>query len=800
MIHAAGHRRFPVTMRGTLILLVLVVLIPLLAVQAGIYTAWYFSRWTQQEQSNLEQARALTATFEAYVFDVRRQETAIGAALLGLKPYDPRQANSFLATAAQQYRSVRLINWVSAEGKVLASSQEKAIGVDIADRPYFQELLAGRPWAISNILGDRGIGEPAFVIACRVDEPDGSLHGVVCATITANSLGNRVVGLRHGKTDDTVFTLFDRRGVLAYDTNSKTTGHENWRDKDPLLAAALETNSAKSGTLRMTTDGEAYISARAPVRDIGWVAGAGLPVSTAMSDVYTGLWIAGGLNLLVAIGSVLIAAKASGGLIRQLRRLQTQAAAIGKGELGHFTEMAGVRELADLEISFNQMGTALQYARRELEAANAALDRRVRERTAELATTIRCLEDEAHERVHAEQSLQESEQRYRSLMIATTSIVWTSDANGEAVVDLPSWRAFTGQSKQEVLGSGWNDSLHPDDRQQAKEIWLRSVETHATYDTEYRMRRHDGQFRTFAVRGVPVMDNDGNTREWIGTCTDITERKQVEAELARHREHLEEMVALRTAELESVNRQLEKEIAERKGAEAGLRRTADQLANSNEELEQFAYVASHDLQEPLRVVGSYVQLIERRYKDQLDADADQFIHYVVEGVTRMQQLIADLLDFSRVGIHGKPFRNIGLGAVLDCALSNLETVIEESGAVVTHDSLPEVRGDETQLVQLFQNLIGNAVKFRSDRRPEINISARREDDHWLFAVRDNGIGIDRQYWDRLFVIFQRLHTRHKYKGTGIGLAVCKRIVERHGGKIWIDSQPDQGTTFYFTIR
>ncbi|MCD4727694.1 MAG: PAS domain S-box protein, partial [Pirellulales bacterium] len=673
-------------------------------------------------------------------------------------------------------------------------------GVDIADRPYFQELLAGRSWAISNILEDRGIGELAFVIACRVDEPDSSLHGVVCAIITADSLRNRIAGLHRGKTDDTVFTLFDRRGVLAYDTNSETTGHENWRDKDPLLAAALETNLAKSGTFRMPTDGEAYISARAPVLGIGWVAGAGMPVSTAMSDVYTGLWIAGGLNLLVAIGSVLLAAKTSGGLIRQLRRLQTQAVAIGKGEPGHFTEGAGVRELADLAITFNQMDAALQYARRELEAANAALDRRVRERTAELATTVRCLEDEAHERIHAEQSLQESEQRYRSLTIATTSIVWTTDANGKVVADLPSWRDFTGQNEQEIIGWGWSDAIHPDDRQWAKEIWQRSVETHATYDTEHRIRQHDGQFRTFAVRGVPVMDNDGNTREWIGTCTDITEQKQVEEELARHREHLEEMVALRTAELESVNRQLEKEIAERKGAEKGLRRTADQLATSNKELEQFAYVASHDLQEPLRVVGSYVQLIERRYKDRLDADANQFIHYIVEGVTRMQQLIADLLDFSRVGTHGKPFHNIGLGAVLDCALSNLDVVIEESGAVVTHDSLLEVRGDETQLVQLFQNLIGNAVKFRGDRRPEINVSARRKDDHWLFAVCDNGIGIERQYWDRLFVIFQRLHTRHKYEGTGIGLAVCKRIVERHGGKIWIDSKPGQGTTFYFTIR
>jgi len=166
----------------------------------------------------------------------------------------------------------------------------------------------------------------------------------------------------------------------------------------------------------------------------------------------------------------------------------------------------------------------------------------------------------------------------------------------------------------------------------------------------------------------------------------------------------------------------------------------------------------------------------------------------------MQQLISDLLDFSLVSTKGKTFSAIDLGAVLDRALKNLEKVIAESGAVVSCDSLPEVRGDETQLVQLFQNLIGNAIKFRSDRRPEINVSASRQDDHWRLAVRDNGIGIDRRYWDRLFVIFQRLHTRQKYAGTGIGLAICKRIVERHDGRIWLDSQPGKGTTFYFTLR
>jgi signal transduction histidine kinase len=390
-------------------------------------------------------------------------------------------------------------------------------------------------------------------------------------------------------------------------------------------------------------------------------------------DVYAGLWIAGGLNLLVAVGSGLLAMKTSGGLIRQLRRLQTHAETIGRGEPGHYTESASVRELAELATAFNRMGAAVHDAQQKLEAANAALDQRVRERTAQLATTIRRLESE------------------------------------------------------------------------------------------------------------------------------VSQRLRTEKELQQYQAHLEELVQQRTGELGTANEQLQKEIAGHERTEASLKRTAEQLARSNEELEQFAYVASHDLQEPLRVISGYVQLIEHKYKGQLDADADQFLNYIVDGATRMRQLITDLLDYSRLATRGKPLRPTNLQEVLDHVRADLKGVIEESGAVLTCGPLPTVRGDEIQLTRLFQNLVGNALKFRSDHPPKIDVSASRDGDRWTLAVRDNGIGIERQYWERIFVIFQRLHTRHKYPGTGIGLAICKRIVERHGGTIWLDSRPGEGTTFYFTL-
>jgi PAS domain S-box-containing protein len=238
---------------------------------------------------------------------------------------------------------------------------------------------------------------------------------------------------------------------------------------------------------------------------------------------------------------------------------------------------------------------------------------------------------------------------------------------------------------------------------------------------------------------------------------------------------------------------------ERRRFQQELELRAADLARSNAELEQFAYVASHDLQEPLRAVTSYTKLLSKRYSGQLDAKAEEYIAFAVEGATRMQQLIKDLLMYSRVGRRGNELVPVDFVAVFQAAVANLEVAVAESGATLTHGELPTVKGDFTQLVQLVQNLLSNALKYRSDLAPVIHVSAYRQNGNWRFAVRDNGIGIDPKYSDRIFQVFQRLHTRDEYPGTGIGLAICKKIVERHGGRIWVESAPGQGSTFYFTI-
>ncbi len=279
----------------------------------------------------------------------------------------------------------------------------------------------------------------------------------------------------------------------------------------------------------------------------------------------------------------------------------------------------------------------------------------------------------------------------------------------------------------------------------------------------------------------------------------LDDLNQSNEELQKAHDVLEARVVERTAELQQSNTQLRGEMEERQKAEDALKRRTEELARSNAELEQFAYIASHDLQEPLRMVSSYVQLLARRYQGKLDKDADDFISYAADGAMRMQRLINDLLAYSRVGTRGKSFEIISLDAVLNQALENLQISIQERQAAITNDPLPAAYGDSGQLTQVFQNLIDNAMKFCRDEVPRVHISARIEGNECICLVKDNGIGIAPEFINKLFLLFQRLHTRKEYPGTGLGLAICKRIVERHGGRIWVESRPGEGSTFYFRI-
>jgi len=324
---------------------------------------------------------------------------------------------------------------------------------------------------------------------------------------------------------------------------------------------------------------------------------------------------------------------------------------------------------------------------------------------------------------------------------------------------------------------------------------------------EIRIRRQDGNIRIISCSGEVVTDFAGHPLNIICVEQDITERKEIEYALGEAKNELESKVKRRTRELKEANERLQKELEERKitenklkKSEKNLKSLIEELKRSNEELQQFAYVSSHDLQEPLRTITSFTQLIERRYKDKLDSDADEFIEYIVDAAKRMQTLINDLLNYSRVATKKKEIELIDIEEVFNSVLNNLNTAIYENDAEITHENLPKIMAEPGQMIQLFQNLIGNAIKFRKPEiPPKIHIKAHKDKNEYIFSVADNGIGMEPQYAERIFTIFQRLHTKEEYEGTGIGLAISKRVIELHGGQIWVESELGKGSTFYFTI-
>ncbi|HBB33853.1 MAG TPA: hypothetical protein DDZ80_18040 [Cyanobacteria bacterium UBA8803] len=327
-----------------------------------------------------------------------------------------------------------------------------------------------------------------------------------------------------------------------------------------------------------------------------------------------------------------------------------------------------------------------------------------------------------------------------------------------------------GWKAQEVMGKRPEDwqFVYEEDIEAVNRVMARLIEGKESRNISHnRNFKKDGSVVDCEWYNSVLFDEFGNLLSIRSQIQDVSERKQAEVALSQNAQQ--------------------------------LKRLNEELWQSNSELEQFAYVASHDLQEPLRAVNSYTQLLAQKYQGNLDAKADKYIHYIVDGATRMQQLINDLLEFSRVGARGKPLQPTKMEVVLARVMDNLNVAIAQKQAIITYDSLPMVMGDYTQLIQLFQNLLSNAIKFHREEPPQVHISAAQMGKEWVFSVRDNGIGIAPEHFERIFTIFQRLHPRREYPGTGIGLAVCKKIAERHRGRIWLESEVGAGTTFYFTI-
>ncbi|MEG3897605.1 MULTISPECIES: PAS domain S-box protein [unclassified Microcoleus] len=381
-----------------------------------------------------------------------------------------------------------------------------------------------------------------------------------------------------------------------------------------------------------------------------------------------------------------------------------------------------------------------------------------------LAVTFRNITD----RKRAEIALRESEERFRAIFEQAAVGIAKTALCGQFLRVNPGFCQIVRYAESELLQQNWQAITHPDDIEADIE-YVRSLLSGKikTFSLEKRLICKDEAVRWANVTVSAMRDAEGTPQYLICAIEDISERKQVQE--------------LLQASLETQTRY------------------AQELTRSNADLEQFAYVASHDLQAPLNTITGYAQLLEKRCDNQVDAQANKFIRHIVNSCGRMQALIDDLLEYSRVGSSHKPFELIDCNLVFEDACANLQLAIRKNQASVTRGDLPRVTGDCFQLLQLFQNLISNAIKYRSSSAPVVFFGAQRQGDNWVFSVQDNGIGIAEEYHRRIFQIFQRLHAQKDYSGTGIGLAICQRIVDRHGGRLWVESEPDRGSTFYFSV-
>jgi PAS domain S-box-containing protein len=354
----------------------------------------------------------------------------------------------------------------------------------------------------------------------------------------------------------------------------------------------------------------------------------------------------------------------------------------------------------------------------------------------------------------AAEELSRREAQFRGLAEALPTLCWMAYGDGHIFWYNSRWYEYTGTTPEQMAGWGWQSVHDPEILPEVMGRWTTSIRSGENFEMVFPLRRADGAFRPFLTRIVPIRDEAGRIVRWFGTNTDITGQKEIESE----------------------------------------------LRNANADLEQFAYSASHDLQEPLRTVKAFSQLLAASAKEKLDAESLEYLDNVISGATRMEALVRDLLVYARTSRFEKTAEPTDANHAIQAALANLKGAIAESGAIIDFEPLPSLPVHPTQLEQLFQNLIGNAIKYRRPGvAPAVHIASKKLNAQWLFSVSDNGIGIPAQYKERIFGLFKRLHTNDSYSGTGIGLALCRRIVERHDGRIWVESKPEEGSNFYFTL-
>lgn len=806
------------SLRFRLVALVLVAVLPVLGL--SIYEG------VQQRRHALLDAQTRTLTLaksasamQDIIVDEARTLLATLAELPQVQQRDPQACGVILANILEKSKRYLTSHVIYPDGVPFASAPPITSRVSYADRDWYRRVLQTRDFVVSEYLLGKLSAKPILAFAHPVFNRTGDLVAIAVITLDLEWF-NRFIATRDLPKGATL-TVVDRNGVVLARHPDPQEFVGRAKTEAPLVQAVLLQGEGVIEAPGLDGVPRVYGFTYLGPPSTGVHIAVGLPEAAVFAAARRDFIIhLGGLGL---VALVALAAAWVGGerfIRRQVNDLLGVSRQLGAGDLA---VRAGPPyrqgELGQLARAFDDMAGALQRweaARREameeLRQAHLGLEAKVAERTAELQGANVRLTREIAERQQAEAALERSTQelafrnRIATIFLTASDDYAVAETVLQVILEASASRygvyGYLDEDGALVVPSMtrhiWEQCQVPDkDFVFPRETWGNSIwpralrEKRTLYDNTPSTLTPPGHIQIERNVCVPII--------YGGDVIGLVHVANKETDYTEADIRLMETLGQNIAPILNARLQRDRQEKGRRRAEAALAHKAQELAWSNAELEQFAYVASHDLQEPLRVIVNYLQLLERRYQGNIDAEAEKFIARAVAGAGRMKQLITDLLLYSRVGTKGKPLDPTDCEAACREALDNLRAAVEEAGAVVHLQALPTVQADAGQMTQLFQNLIGNAVKFHGPEPPEVEVAAEPQGEEWRFAVRDNGIGMEPEYLERIFGVFQRLHTRTEYPGTGIGLAVCQKIVERHRGRIWAESALGQGSTFYFTI-
>jgi len=762
------------SIQSRLILLLLLVLIPVLATQAYLYYQSYQNLRAAELQANLELARGVAKAFEAFVQDVLQQELVIGIAITSSQEMNAGDIKR-LFEASQGYLAVSDFTWMNPRGDAIYSGNPSIVGKNYSDRSYFRGVAADREWSISELIVSRATGKPVVAISRGIRDAKGALLGVVVAQIVPEKLDARLA-IERGEGES--FALVDHKGMLVYRYPAMEVTWEgrNWLKQYPEYEEVLKGKELAT-TVYVPYEGKRRLVGFTPIPSVGWAATAGKPEEDVAWAAFGSIAFNALLFLLVSLGAFFAAVAFSRKIAYPVSALRDHAIALGDGQATDPVRPGDISEVRDLAEAFEAMSgkvqareTALRESEEALRRSRDDLDEKVKERTAELREVNAALLSEVSERMKSQEALRIASAYNRSLIEASLDPLVTIDPEGKISDVNSATEAVTGYSRSDLIGTDFSDYFT--EPKKALEGYMRVFQEEFVRDYPLEIRHRGGHVTPVLYNASVYRDDSGNVIGVFAAARDVTELKKAYEEVQKSRDELEIRVQKRT----------------------------EDLSAANKDLESFSYTVSHDLRAPLRAIDGFSKMILDDTRSQLDEETKRRFGIIRKNTQIMGQLIDDLLSFSRLGRSEMRVSEIDMTRLAADVADALRP--KDDGRIIDMkiSPLPPAQGDRTLLRQAMVNLMSNAVKFTKKRQgAAIEMGGHEGGVENVYYVRDNGAGFDMKYYDKLFGVFQRLHSTSDYEGTGVGLAIVQRIIRRHNGRVWAEGAIEKGACFYFTL-